>query len=312
MKLARMLAIASVCLWGCASGTSGDDAATGDTSMPREDTGVADTSSVSCGAGQHACGGGCIDDLANAPENGCRLGCGEPCPVPPDGAASCDASGMCTFGCEPPFMLVGTMCVCEPMTCAELDAMCGAPDDGCGSPIDCGACDAGGTCTDGRCSCPEDSREPNETFGDADGQPVLFDIPNEDWSMEYSMFGMHAASDVDVFRFTVADSGLFNPEPLVRVDLTSIPTGANYDLAAYYVCNSGGNSTACQIGAPDNAIGVGCKSTSAGTAADTVEVDVECDNGTSTDDSGTLYIRVTAPTHGGMCAPYRLAIDITS
>jgi len=40
---------------------------------------------------------------------------------------------------------------CNQYTCAQLGYECGNWSDGCGRTLDCGACDSGWTCTDGRC-----------------------------------------------------------------------------------------------------------------------------------------------------------------
>ncbi len=37
---------------------------------------------------------------------------------------------------------------CTPKTCEELEATCGAPEDGCGTALDCGACDEGSFCSE--------------------------------------------------------------------------------------------------------------------------------------------------------------------
>lgn len=304
-----LLLLSLVVAIGCADGGSVgvDSGSTRRDAGPRDDAG-----SGECPSGQHGCGGGCIDDLENLPENGCRVGCGEPCPTPPDGVAVCTDEGMCAFGCEPPFRLVDGECVCAARTCEDMGAMCGAPDDGCGATLDCGACPGDGVCTDGVCGCPLDAQEPNDSFVTVDAAPLLADIPNEDWSMAYTSFGIHAADDVDIYRFHVDDSGAFNPEPTITVDLTGIPTGADYDLSAFWVCDEGGNDSTCESGASDNERGIGCSSTSSGSTPERVVIAVECTPTASTNDSGTLYVRVSPSTHGGACTPYDLSIDITN
>ena len=115
--LCALLALGGACV-GC-----GETNDTPDSGTPREDAGTP----LECEAGQHRCGAGCIDDLANEPANGCRLGCGEPCPTPPDGEASCDEDGACVVACPPPFRLEGGECVCTPMDCTALGAMFSLP-----------------------------------------------------------------------------------------------------------------------------------------------------------------------------------------
>jgi hypothetical protein len=269
-----------------------------------------DSGPSGCPDGQHLCGGGCIDDLENLPENGCRLGCGEACPTPPDGTASCNDDGECTFACEPPFSEMDGMCVCMPRTCEDMGYMCGAPDDGCGNPLDCGACDGDGVCMDGVCSCPLDDQEPNDSRLAIDG--MVDAIPNEDWTAEYTGFSIHAADDVDWLAWDVSDSGTFDSNPTIQIDLGGIPDGSNYDLAAYYVCDEGSEETTCAAGATDNMVGHGCAASSSGTTIERVTLEVDCGRGLNTNDDGTLYVRVTAPEWGGSCMPYTLTFDVTS
>lgn len=277
----------------------------------RDGSTVRDSGPTTCTSGQHRCGGGCIDDLENLPENGCRNGCGEACTTPPDGVAACDADGACTVGCEPPFTLVGTECVCSPRTCADMSAMCGAPDDGCGTPLDCGTCDAGGVCDAGLCSCPMDALEPNDSRLAV--TTPLESIPDvSDWDMTYTTWTLHDAGDEDWIRFQVADSGVFDSNPDITVVLDNIPSGSNYDLAAYYVCDSGNHNSSCTSGMVDNSVGNGCASASSGTTSEQVGIAADCANGVSTDDAGALWIHVTQRTFGGSCAPYRLRVHITS
>lgn len=300
--------LACLTLSACAGGGGGGDAGTGedDASTPTLDAGRRDSGGGACASGQHRCGGGCIDDLPNEPENGCRYGCGEPCPTPPDGEAACDDSGTCTFACPPPFHRVGTECVCTPRTCTELGFMCGAPDDGCGSPLDCGSCTGGGVCMTGRCSCPLDEREPNDSRLSAPRLGSLTDSP--DSSMTFDAFTLHSASDEDWFTVAVTDGGI-DGNPIVTVDLSSIPSGTDYELGAYYVCASGTDASTCGAGAPDNMIGRGCSATSSGSPMIHLVINTECEH-LSTDDSGTLYVRVSSRRWTGVCAPYELSIAV--
>lgn len=294
-------------LAGCAGGGGGGgDSGTeeDDASTPTLDAGRRDSGSGVCSTGQHRCGGGCIDDLPNEPGNGCRYGCGEPCPTPPDGAAACDADGLCTFACPPPFHREGTECVCTPRTCTELGFTCGAPDDGCGSPLDCGSCAGGGVCIDGSCSCMPDEREPNDSRLEAPRLGSLTDSPDSEATVD--TLNLHDASDEDWFTFAVADDfDAGNPQIAVTLDM--IPSGSNHDLAVYYVCTSGGDSTTCTSGMSDNTIGRGCASASSGTTSETVGLATEC---SGTDEGGTLYVRVTQRAFGGSCASYRVRVAV--
>ncbi|MDQ3033589.1 MAG: hypothetical protein M3Y87_14310 [Myxococcota bacterium] len=286
-------------LGDAAIGSSRDGATERDGAPPR-DSGRPTT----CGEGQHACGGGCIDDLPNEPENGCRLGCGEPCDAPTSGTVSCSAAGTCDFTCTPPFRREGDDCVCAPRTCEEMGAMCGAPDDGCGMPLDCGSCD-GGSCIDGRCACTPDAREPNDSntvapnlgsFSDSDDPP---DAVFGDMSID-------EMGDVDWVRFTITDGFDFgNPNLLVTLD--QVPAGSTYALTAFFVCTSGGDSTSCAQGSSDNEIGRGCTASVSGGETGQVQLETEC---SGTDEGGSLFVRVRASTWGGACDPHRVTLRV--
>ncbi|MCB9591706.1 MAG: hypothetical protein H6719_03135 [Sandaracinaceae bacterium] len=319
-RASRPLALLTLLLAGCANGGPGgggtdagggggsDAGATDGGGMTMIDAGGGGRDAggmTGCGAGQHACGGGCIDDQENIPENGCRFGCGEPCPTPPDGAAACDAMGACTFDCPPPFRRVGDECTCAPRTCMDWGYTCGAPDDGCGMPLDCGSCTGGGTCIDGACSCPPDDREPNDSRLTAPRIGSATDAP--DTNLVFDTFSLHEMGDEDWFIISVADD--FDAgNPRVRVTLRGFPSGDDYDLAAYYICGSGGDSSTCSVGATDNMIGHGCTSTSTGATAETIEIATEC---SGTDDGGDLVIHITPRTVSGMCGAYEIEVDVS-
>lgn len=275
-------------------GTAGRDA----TTLPRPDAGT------SCGAGQHACGAGCIDDLENLPANGCRLGCGDPCPTPPDGTAACDAEGRCTFGCEPPFRLEGTECVCDARTCDDWGYTCGAPDDGCGMPLDCGSCGGSGECIEGSCSCMPDEHEPNDDRIRAPTIGTATDAP--DTNLVFDTLSLHAMDDEDWLELDVSDD--FDAgNPQITVTLRGFPSGDDYDLAAYYICGSGGDASTCSAGMVDNMIGHGCASASSGGTIETVAIATEC---SGTDEGGTLLLHITPRTVAGTCQAYELEVDV--
>lgn len=290
--------------FGCAEGTDETDAG------PGEDAGgggMVDAGPPQCAVGEHVCGGGCVDDLPNEPENGCRLGCGDACEVPMGGVAACDDDGNCTLGCEPPFALVDGECVCEPRSCEDLGFMCGAPDDGCGTALDCGSCEGDAVCNMGMCGCALDDLEPNDRRIEV--MTAVASVPNEDWTMVFDQWNLHASDDEDWIRLSVADSGVFDSNPSIRVTLDQIPMGSNYDLGIYYVCDENMDQSSCTSGRPDNSIGNGCVADASGTAPDTAAMDADC-TGADTDDSGTLWIHVSAPTYGGMCSAYSLNVEI--
>lgn len=303
--------LAAMWLPACADGGGGpgDGAPNDEDGGARRDAGHRDGGSTTCTSGQHRCGGGCIDDLANDPANGCQFGCGEPCPTPPDGMAACSAEGLCTFACPPPFHQEGDACVCTPRTCTDLGYMCGAPDDGCGTPLDCGACGDGAECIDGTCGCPADDAESNDSSDTATPMGNLSDSPSTDATLD--TFTIDASTDHDWYSFNVADNTdcCTSTNPDITVTLDRIPTGSNYDLAAYYVCDATrDHQTSCGSGAPDTMIGAGCSSASSGTTSETVVLNTEC--GGTTNEDGKLLIHVIPRTFGGSCAAYRLRIHV--
>lgn len=251
-----------------------------------------------CGTGQHRCGAGCIDDLPNEPAHGCRNGCGEPCPTPPDGTAACSPEGTCTFACEPPFYRDGATCVCRARTCADLGFSCGAPDDGCGRTLDCGGCDGGGVCISGSCSCPPDAREPNNGRLQAPEIARLTDAP--DSSATFAEFNLHSATDQDWFTIHVDDDwDAGNPQ--IRVELDRVPEGSEYTLTAWYVCDNGSDESPCTVART-------CSAGATSAASASVEIATEC--GGTTDEHGVLWIQITPTRWSGSCAPYRLVVNV--
>lgn len=303
---------------GCASGAddapatgdggAGVEAGPADAGAGEEDAGSGRRDAgdpLECPDGQHLCGGGCIDDQPNEPENGCRLGCGEPCPTTEFEVASCAEDGTCTFECEPPSVREGDACVCDAATCESLGAMCGTLDDGCGGTLECGTCADGTECIDGGCGCPPDEGEPNESRLSPHDLPAFTDAP--DTSMTFDAFTMSSDSDEDWFTFEVTDE-CCDGNPDIDVTLRSIPSGGDYDLAVWFVCSSGGDDSACARGAVDNSIGRGCMSSSSGSTEERVTISTSC--GGTTSENGTVYVRVTSTTWAGSCAPYGLTVSV--
>lgn len=316
-------AFAGSTLAGCAEGGGGGTDGGGARDAARRDAGQADGGDdpgdggardggrrdsgpgTECDPGQHACGGGCIDDLPNEPANGCRLGCGEPCPEPPSGELSCTSAGTCSFECTPPYRPMDGTCVCAPFTCEDMGWMCGSPDDGCGRPLDCGSCGTG-ACIDGACSCAPDAHESDDsrssvtsvgTYSDSDDPPD-------------AVIGTHTldeAGDVDWIRYDITD-GTDGGNPRLTVTLDQIPTGSAYTLSAFYVCDGGTDASTCAAGTADNEVGRGCTAMGTGSSR-MVEVETECEH-ISTDETGTLYVRVRAATWASTCGPYRVTLRV--
>jgi hypothetical protein len=265
-----------------------------------------DGETVQCPAGQHACGTGCIVDLANDPANGCRLGCGDACPVPAMGMASCSAEGRCDFACTPPFRRQELTCVCAPRTCAEMVYECGAPDNGCGTPLDCGMCPAGVTCLEGRCGCGPDPREPgNDTSA---GAPVIATLDDSDDPPDAVVEDatLDDGTDVDWYAYTVVDGTDFG-NPVIGVTLDRIPAGESYELSAFYICDDGDDTTGCTTGTPTAELGRGCSAT--GTTAQSVSMETECEH-LSDDESGVLLVRVRSVAGATSCGLHRVTVSV--
>lgn len=284
------------------------DGSTGDGGAPsdaRIDGGRRDGGSVDCDEGEHACGTGCIEDLPNEPGNGCRLGCGEACVAPDDGTPSCTAGGTCDFTCPTPFRREGDACVCAPSTCELLDFECGAPDDGCGTPLNCGDC-GGGACVMGRCGCAPDTHEPNDGNATATVHPGTYsDADNP--SFDITGYNLDAMDDEDWIRIDVADGFDFG-NPRMTVRLSNVPVGADYDLSAFYVCDAGTDNGSCNAGTADNVVGRGCTDATVGSGISMVEIASDC-TGADIDDDGTLYVRVRAQSFEG-CGDYQVNVTI--
>lgn len=314
-----LAAIVGACAEGDAGPTSGDagardaamDAGSRDATLDANGSdGAPPPDATSCPSGQHRCGAGCVADQPNLPERGCRLACGtDPCPTPMGGVALCTVEGRCEFECPAPWSRDGERCVCTAQRCEDLGATCGTYDDGCGGTLTCGMCGSGQSCDEESraCECTADRGEPNPSSVTAFALPEFTDSP--DTMMSFGAdFGIGAADDVDFFSFHVVD-GFDTGNPVVRITLDGIPTGSNYDLAAWYVCDDGGNVSTCNIGAADSTLGAGCRATGAGTTIETVEIATDCDR-FGTGDDGTVYVRVTAPTWSGACDRYTLDIAV--
>lgn len=182
-----------------------------------------------------------------------------------------------------------------------------SPGDGCGTPLDCGSCGTG-SCIDGSCSCAPDAHEPDDsrtlvsslgTYDDTDDPPDV-------------VVGTHTLDeerDADWFRFAIVDGTDFGgSNPLLTITLDQIPSGSSYDLSAFYVCDGGTNASTCTGGARDTEVGAGCTATGTG-SSHSLALQTECEH-VSTDESGTLYVRVRASTWASTCGPYRVTLRV--
>lgn len=256
---------------------AGRDASALDASTPAD-------GGPSCGAAQHLCDGVCTSPMANDPANGCRLGCGDPCP---SADAICNADGTCGIR------------GCTPMTCEELAVECGTTDDGCGSRIGCGTCSGGLRCEAGMCVCDGDPLEANDTAASATTLTTLTDQPDSIVSVTTAT--VHRSGDVDWFRATV-ENNCCGGDPVIEVTLTGLPAGEDYDLGVFYQCPDG-NTPTCTMGMADASVADGgCVSAAVG--PDTVSFATNCDP------DGVVFVRVQPFRWAGSCAPYRVDIAV--
>lgn len=248
-----------------------------------------------CGADQHDCSGVCTDDGLNDPATGCRLGCGDACPG--GTMAICNADGTCGLRS------------CTAMRCEDMPAIeCGLVDDGCGRRINCGMCDeaAGQRCESNVCTCMPDDNEPNESRS---GLTSIASLNDFDDPPPVPLDGtIHEAGDEDWYQFTIVDGGA-GGNPVIRVELEGVPAGSDYAISAYFDCSDAtgaNNLTSCTEGANDDTVEQGCTGTG---GVDRVILSTECD--WTTDESGTLWVRVRAATWGGTCGGYTARVTVT-
>lgn len=191
---------------------------------------------------------------------------------------------------------------CARTTCTALGAHCGAPDDGCGTPLDCGACEGVATCVDGACECGADTREPDETLASAFDGGAYTDA---DADITVTDRWLHTATDVDWIRYAIDDT---TTATLATLSATiDAPASGTYEVALFYDCAAGTNASSCAQGTSDTTVGHGCVATTSGPTRASVSLDVDCQG--TFDDSGTLYVRVSS-TGATPCAPYRLVTQI--
>jgi hypothetical protein len=172
------------------------------------------------------------------PDNGCGspLNCSPTCPA--DGGALVCADFNCrNFTCS------GGTCVCSPDPCPSGGNLCG---DGCGDlvPCSCGGDLLYDRCAAGACTCAFDGWEPNDTWSTsrpfADPAKALTDPANTFEAAAdrcVTVTPNMPTGNRDWFALRLTEPA--TSDPFVRVRLSGIPAGANYDLAAVWRCDSG-------------------------------------------------------------------------
>lgn len=301
MRAIRLELLMALLLLGAACATGTTDDATNE-GAGSDWTAMADGGADDgCFPGEHLCDGTCVPDQVNDPELGCELGCGTPCEAPDGATASCGLDGRCSFECDAPFERAGDSCECAPLSCGDPGAECGEVDDGCGGTLDCGACE-GGTGSGGTGACAPDEAEDNEVQAHAHELGDLTDRPRTD--MVVDTFALHSQTDVDWYRATIVDAfGDGNP----TMEITLADAAPGYVVGAWFVCDSGGDDTSCEVGTSDNRAGRGCVATTGGTGATTLKLQSSC---SGWDESGVLVIRIMAETDIEACIPYTLGLSV--
>lgn len=304
LLLAAASTVLAVSILGCAGSPAGDDAELEATDPDGDDSGD-DDEIAACDDGEHDCDGLCVPDGDDDPETGCRRGCGDPCEAPEGAVATCDEAGGCAFECVPPFVADGGGCACVPRTCEDAGATCGGVDDGCGATLDCGGCGDGQTCEDNGCTCPADAAEPDDAMAAATDLGEM-----SDRGLSVAVVDdrtLHHDLDEDWYRVTVHDAFDFR-NPSMRVELAGIPADAEYDLGAFYVCDSDADEGAdCEDGVASDVVGRGCTSTVPGESTEEVRLHASCPG---RDESGVLLVRVSASRIGLACEPYLLRVSV--
>jgi hypothetical protein len=192
------------------------------------------------------------------------------------------------------------------MSCSDLHATCGAPDNGCGTPLSCGTCGTNSTCLEGACSCTPDANEPNDTASTPHSLGTYNDADDDE--MSFTDSSVHSMADGDWFSFNVVD-GLDGGDPRITVTLDSIPTGSNYDMELFFACGPGGDSstvddcTAYTDGAGHN----GCASRNSGVTREIATIIAHC---SSTDEDGVALVHVIPAAWVNTCNNYSLNVYV--
>lgn len=246
--------------------------------------------------------GGCGATSATVDSGEDRLDVGAAADAGPDAAVSGEDAGLRDDAGTTRDAAIENDAGCARTTCTALGAHCGSPDDGCGTPLECGACDGLATCVDGTCECGADTREPDDTLASAFDGGAYTDA---DADIAVDDRWLHAPTDVDWIRYAIDDTAAATLSTLSAT--IDPPASGAYAVALFYDCAAGTNGSTCALGTSDTTVGHGCVATTTASTAATVSLDVDCQG--TLDDSGTLYVRVssTGPTP---CAPYHLVTQI--
>jgi len=150
--------------------------------------------------------------------------------------------------------------------------------------------------------CDPDKYEPNDTPSSAKDLGSFTDDPDSDQSLELSIT---SGSDVDFFRLDVKDRGI-GGDPVVTVNA---PEG--YEVTTWFSCLTGNppSDFACSRGETVTEKDIrptpGCKTIA---PSGSVVSSTDC-SGTS-DDDGTVLVRVRRIDTGQTCSNYSIAVQV--
>lgn len=149
--------------------------------------------------------------------------------------------------------------------------------------------------------CDPDKYEPNDTPAAAKDLGDFTDDPDSSQALTLSIT---SGSDVDFFRLRAKDRGL-GGDPVVTV---SAPEG--YEVTTWFTCATGSPvNFACSRGEEvtekDLAPGPGCKSLAPSAS---VSSSTDCD--TTSDDDGTVLIRVRRLDTSAACSNYDVSVEV--
>lgn len=174
---------------------------------------------------------------------------------------------------------------CKKKTCDDLNQQCGTHDDGCGSTVNCGQCAT---------ACATDSKEPNNTQGQATDLGKFADT--EDKTVVLKNLAS-SDGDEDWFKMAVTDEG-FGSNPTISITSTD----AKMEVSVFHECKSLPNYSYCNSeGHQDNAVGFGC------TNMGTTVLKTDCKG---TNEAGTTYVRVRKAVSDTTCHSYDLSVYV--
>lgn len=166
---------------------------------------------------------------------------------------------------------------------------------GCGSADPCDDIaeeDCGGCC---------DAMEPNGHPCHATQLGNFTDSPDTSQSFDELTY---TVGDEDWYEFHVTDAADFGGNPWITVSLSGAGA-SNLELAGWFRCDDGDESSTCTVGIEDGTEGDGCRAVDV-TAG--FRLDPECSF--TDDDDGWMLVRVTSPGAGPSCDAYQLDVTV--